>query len=79
MNRPAFVVFLLVQHVPNHPRNIFGSIRHDPVATLPLKRLWLDLVVNVIGAGAFQLSDPFRHVNTRFEAMWTCVSMPPMA
>lgn len=52
------MMFLLVLNVLNNPFQIPRSERNDPVASLPFERFWLNLVVDVIRAAAFQLADP---------------------
>ena len=61
------MVFLIID-VIDHPLQVFRSKCHDPVTPLPFESFRLNLVIDVIRARTFQLSDPVGDENIGFEA-----------
>lgn len=68
MNGTGLMMFLLVIDILDNPFQVSGTKANDAVSALPLESLWLDLVIDVVRTAAFQLADPIRHENIRFEA-----------
>ena len=57
--RAVFVMFPLVSHVIDYPRNMRRAEHHHAVARLPVEKLAVgDLVVDEMAAGALELADP---------------------